>query len=217
MDKIEVTQWRKKPVVVEAMKYPGHTVTGVDTLLAFEDWIEPLAKAAGRWPLTYRGQSLIIPTLEGDHEAKPGDYIIRGVSGEIYPCKPDIFAKTYEPALATRTDATPVAWMYYAEDGQEATQPLKNRLVPNTMGWTETPLYTHPPATDVAALVEAARAFASKQTVAEALADPTPPAWAGLSIEGRSRVLGENKAKHDAEILALRQALAPFTKGQNDG
>jgi len=102
MDKIEVTQWRKKPVVVEAMKYPGHTVTGVDTLLAFEDWIEPLAKAAGRWPLTYRGQSLIIPTLEGDHEAKPGDYIIRGVSGEIYPCKPDIFAKTYEPALATK-------------------------------------------------------------------------------------------------------------------
>ncbi len=37
-----------------------------------------------------------------------------------------------------------VAWMYYAEDGQEATAPLKNRLVPNTMGWTETPLYAHP-------------------------------------------------------------------------
>ena len=51
----------------------------------------------------------------------------------------------------THQSDTPVAWMYYAEDGQEATQPLKNRLVPNTMGWTETPLYTHPPATDVAA------------------------------------------------------------------
>ncbi len=41
---------------------------------------------------------LIIPTLEGDHRADPGDWIIRGVKGEFYPCKPDIFTKTYEPA-----------------------------------------------------------------------------------------------------------------------
>ena len=40
---------------------------------------------------------MIIPTLEGDHHASPGDYIITGVHGEQYPCKPDIFAKTYEP------------------------------------------------------------------------------------------------------------------------
>ena len=39
---------------------------------------------------------MIIPTLEGDHHASPGDYIITGVHGEQYPCKPDIFAKTYE-------------------------------------------------------------------------------------------------------------------------
>ena len=40
---------------------------------------------------------MIIPALEGDHHASPGDYIITGVHGEQYPCKPDIFAKTYEP------------------------------------------------------------------------------------------------------------------------
>ena len=39
----------------------------------------------------------IIHTLEGDHHASVGDYIITGVKGEQYPCKPDIFAKTYEP------------------------------------------------------------------------------------------------------------------------
>ena len=90
-------KFRKKPVVIEAAVYPGIAVIPVDTILKFEEWLEPIAKAAGRWPLKYKGQSLIIPTLEGDHEAKPGDYIIQGVQGEIYPCKPDIFAATYEP------------------------------------------------------------------------------------------------------------------------
>jgi len=39
---------------------------------------------------------LMIPTLEGEMEASPGDWIIKGVKGEFYPCKPDIFAETYE-------------------------------------------------------------------------------------------------------------------------
>jgi hypothetical protein len=42
------------------------------------------------------GDDLVIGTLEGDHQAIPGDWIIKGVAGEFYPCKPDIFAKTYE-------------------------------------------------------------------------------------------------------------------------
>ena len=40
---------------------------------------------------------IIVPTLEGQHEAAFGDWIIQGVKGEFYPCKPDIFAATYEP------------------------------------------------------------------------------------------------------------------------
>lgn len=42
-------------------------------------------------------KEMIIPTLEGDMKASVGDYIITGVNGEQYPCKPDIFEKTYEP------------------------------------------------------------------------------------------------------------------------
>lgn len=45
---------------------------------------------------------LVIHTLEGDHRASPGDYIIKGVNGEFYPCKPDVFEKTYEPATLTQ-------------------------------------------------------------------------------------------------------------------
>ena len=91
-------KFRKKPVVIEAMQYRGITLTSADYAMEFEDWIMPLAKTAGRWPLRYKGQKLIIPTLEGDHEAQPGDWIICGVHGELYPCKPDIFAATYELA-----------------------------------------------------------------------------------------------------------------------
>jgi len=93
-----MSEYRKKPVVIEAEQYPGHSISGlgVDKIIAFEDWLQPHAEAIGKWPLRYRGQSLIIQTLEGDHEAKPGDWIIRGVKGELYPCKPDIFEATYE-------------------------------------------------------------------------------------------------------------------------
>lgn len=107
-------KYRKKPVVIEARQYPGHSIEGVDNLMAFEEWLEPIAKAAGRWPLKYVGQSLIIPTLEGDHEAKPGDYIIQGVQGEIYPCKPDIFEATYDVvatlASIPHSDAGQINW-----------------------------------------------------------------------------------------------------------
>jgi hypothetical protein len=89
-------QFRKKPVVIEAMQWPGISVFSYEDVMNFEMWLEPHAKKCDRWPFTYRGSNLIIPTLEGDHEAKPGDWIIVGVQGEVYPCKPDIFEATYE-------------------------------------------------------------------------------------------------------------------------
>jgi hypothetical protein len=94
-------QFRKKPVVIEAHVYPGHEVRGVDQLLAFEDWFASHG-GVGR----YVGQRLHVKTLEDGpngeaiHVADPGDWIIRGVKGELYPCKPDIFAATYEPVEA---------------------------------------------------------------------------------------------------------------------
>jgi len=82
-------RWRKKPVVIEACRWDRTP----EALTVIDEW----ADACGR-PLKggTAGGSLIITTLEGDHEAKVGDYIIRGVQGEIYPCKPDIFLATYE-------------------------------------------------------------------------------------------------------------------------
>lgn len=103
-----INKYRKKPVVIEARQWPGIAMpspTGmgdaVDRMMAFEDWLKPHAKKAKRWPFKYRGDKLIIPTLEGDMQASQGDWIIVGVQGEIYPCKPDVFDATYEPAEGT--------------------------------------------------------------------------------------------------------------------
>ena len=74
----------KKPVTIEARQWTG--ANAVDLL----DWIKPDARQ--------EDQSLIIPTLEGEHEARLGDWIIKGVKGEFYPCKPDVFDATYSPS-----------------------------------------------------------------------------------------------------------------------
>jgi len=85
--------FRKKPVVIEAMQFRGPNITEVDHMVALDDW---LVANAGDRKCRYIGNRLIIITLEGDMEALPGDWIIKGVNGEIYPCKPDIFLKTYD-------------------------------------------------------------------------------------------------------------------------
>lgn len=91
-------KFRKKPVVIDAIQFLGHNVDEINAFVGenlkihseFEN-----AYVLGEGPPVY---SLVIPTLEGPHRAMPGDYIIRGVKGEHYPCKPDIFEMTYEPA-----------------------------------------------------------------------------------------------------------------------
>ena len=78
-------KYRKKPVVIEAVQFGA----GDDgPVLAF------LEGCTG-WRM--EGRDIVIPTLEGDHHASPLDWIIKGVKGEYYPCKPDIFEMTYEP------------------------------------------------------------------------------------------------------------------------
>jgi hypothetical protein len=79
-------KFRKRPVVVEAWQWDGSTPKDERP-----SWVND-----GKTYLTHEGV-LIIPTLEGDHIASPSDWIIRGVKGELYPCKPDIFEVTYEP------------------------------------------------------------------------------------------------------------------------
>jgi hypothetical protein len=81
-------QYRKLPVVIEAIQCLPENDAEVVAFLG-EDFAGHFNREEGTLEIT-------IPTLEGDHLASPGDWIIRGIQGELYPCKPDIFAATYE-------------------------------------------------------------------------------------------------------------------------
>jgi len=81
-------QYRKKPVVIEAIQTPAR---GEEPSQALIDLVNQYGWAGD-------DDGIIIPTPEGDLIALPEDWIIRGVKGEYYPCKPDIFAATYEEA-----------------------------------------------------------------------------------------------------------------------
>jgi hypothetical protein len=90
-DKQHYRQYRKRPVVIEAVP-TSEIILGSDTLPA---WLVE-AELAGT--VEVYGDHVDIRTLEGTMTADPGDWIIRGVKGELYPCKHDIFQATYEPA-----------------------------------------------------------------------------------------------------------------------
>lgn len=81
-----MAKYRKKPVVVEAYELYGEE--------HIPDWLEEALMNGTAFQTEFDG--MIIKTLEGDHYARKGDFIIRGVHGELYPCKPDIFRETYE-------------------------------------------------------------------------------------------------------------------------
>lgn len=84
-------KYRKKPVVIEAVQWDGDA--GLANRFIGEDYEKD-------WWYKERGsQSIIIPTLEGEHECRVGDFIIKGVKGEFYPCKSDIFEMTYDPVI----------------------------------------------------------------------------------------------------------------------
>ena len=84
-------RFRKKPVVIEAMQLPDEYED------ASEELIEFLHSAGPDVIMSDYGGGVEIHTLEGVMRGDPGDWIIKGVKGEFYPCKPDIFAATYEP------------------------------------------------------------------------------------------------------------------------
>ncbi len=89
-----MAKYRKKPVVIEAVQWTGENFTKLADLLGNLEHGRPERLA------TYdeSDMTLKIRTLEGVMTARPGDFIIKGIKGEIYPCKPDIFKATYEPA-----------------------------------------------------------------------------------------------------------------------
>lgn len=89
-----MARFRKKQVEVQAMQWTPDDLPAAGRVA---DWLNA-SKVAWRTQ-GYGGMSeILLPTLEGTMEARPGDWIICGVKGEFYPCKPDIFAATYEAA-----------------------------------------------------------------------------------------------------------------------
>jgi len=87
-----MAKYRKKPVIIEAFKWTGDYRQTEDPI-----WIiNALRSGTARIHVTDDDVYMIIKTLEGDHRADLGDYIIQGIKGEIYPCKSDIFELTYD-------------------------------------------------------------------------------------------------------------------------
>ena len=85
-----MTTYRKKPVVIDAIHWNGKNVK---EFMDFMGW---------RNAAHDERAGLVIHTLEGNHNAMPGDYIIKGVAGEFYPCKPENFYATYDAVQVTQ-------------------------------------------------------------------------------------------------------------------
>ena len=90
-------EYKKKPVVIEAIQFTGKN------FFEIHKFTNGNAHDCYTQPEGYT--TCIINTLEGIHIATEGDYIIKGVQGEFYPCKPDVFAETYEVADRPKTNA----------------------------------------------------------------------------------------------------------------
>ncbi len=99
-----MSRYRKKPVEIEAIKFDDP-----DSYMAICAWARshgvksdrddgPASTPSLEELFRFETPIMLVRTLEGTMAANPGDWIIRGVKGEFYPCKPDIFEATYEPA-----------------------------------------------------------------------------------------------------------------------
>jgi len=95
-----MAKYRKKPVVIEAIQWTGGNHRDMfDHLSGSVD--EQIQMSGDNFEMDHSKVEggLVIKTLEGEHLATIGDYIIKGVAGEFYPCKPDIFQATYEEVV----------------------------------------------------------------------------------------------------------------------
>jgi len=87
---MKIRKFRKKPVIIDAIQWTGKNTKEVESFIG-----KTLKKQLS---VMRKGEivSLYIDTLEGGHVASISDWIIKGIKGEFYPCKPDIFEQTYE-------------------------------------------------------------------------------------------------------------------------
>ena len=82
-----IKKYRKKPVTIEAIQWNGGNLSEIRDFM--------------RSTVVNHGSVLIIPTLEGNKHASLNDYIIKDINGKFYPCKPYIFANTYEEVMSS--------------------------------------------------------------------------------------------------------------------
>ena len=92
----EVRTYQKKPVRIEAIQWTGTNLEAVLTFLG--------EKMSREITYSLTEKTIYIATLEGYMRASMGDFIIRGVRGEFYPCKPDIFEQTYDEVFSSKLD-----------------------------------------------------------------------------------------------------------------
>lgn len=92
-----IKTFRKKPVEVQAIQFTGKAeqLPDIVKFVGCSDKVTPSMHNSGKLGVPSK-HTLIIKTLEGNMTAEVGDYIIKGVKGECYPCKPDIFELTYD-------------------------------------------------------------------------------------------------------------------------
>jgi len=91
-----VSKYRKKAIEIEACRFNGDIAQAIDIV----EWIDKYGSTAVIGTNAKTGTNeIVIPTLEGDMTASSGDYIIKGIEDEFYPCKPSIFIDTYERIL----------------------------------------------------------------------------------------------------------------------
>ncbi|MBK6942506.1 MAG: hypothetical protein IPH13_20210 [Planctomycetes bacterium] len=107
-------KYRKKPVVIEAVQVTPEMIRDFGP---FPNWSLPHLSAEKTEKIN-GSEAVFVRTLEGDMRVSPNDWLIRGVKGDVYPCKPDIFAATYE-------DANPVA----AEERVGLLEDARNAIV----------------------------------------------------------------------------------------
>jgi hypothetical protein len=108
--------FRKKPVMIEAVQFlrviffeQGRHSIEFDTEETLPKWLRDAMMDGNIVPDIAEGGGLIVKTFEGRTCATPGDWIIRGEEGELYPCKPSIFAKTYDPVDEQDVEVTGAA------------------------------------------------------------------------------------------------------------
>lgn len=149
-----VGRFTKKPVTIEAIQWTGGNLkevvafTGIhprfhEWFSCWDEYVEHVGMSGGIFKIF---------TLEGAMKATPGDWIIRGVKGEHYPCKPDIFTATYEPEADRKRRGDPVAWMYEYEDGQKVLTTHLDTIQQSSKAWI--PLYAAPQPADATLINE---------------------------------------------------------------